>query len=208
MNRAVFLGSLMILFASVGLPGCGGSSPDGATVGETNETGMLRPVFSAAELEGLLSDSQQDATSGGVPAGSVALLPKVDATLFSNAYPAEAGDENYARYDGRYRYVAPGFTRAAPGAIRIQEFALDDTTPNYTGFVEVPGSLWLDGQRDFHPSESQVLLRVMTAEYTQDHVDASGLFETASGDTARYARNGKLWSTSWPTPEQQVRGLL
>ena len=174
MNRAVFLGPLMTLLVGMGLPGCGGdSSPDGITIVETGETATMRPVFSAAELEGLLRDSPQDAAADGVTA----------------------------------RLVEPGFTRAAPAAIRIREFALDVTMPNYPGFVEVPGSLWLDGQRDFYSSESQGLLRVMTAEYTQDQADSIDQLETASGDMARYARNGNPWSASWPNPEQ-VRALF
>ena len=181
MNRAVFLGPLMTLLVGVGLPGCGGdSSPGGVTIVETSQAAVesgesliMRPVFSAAELEGLLRDSQQDAPADG----------------------------------GTARLVAPGFTRAAPATIRIQEFALDVTMPNYPGFVEVPGSLWLDGQRDFHGSESQGLLRVMTAEYTQDQADSIDQLETASGDMARYARNDNPWSTSWSNPEQ-VRGLF
>jgi hypothetical protein len=166
MNRAVFLGSLMTLCAGAGLPGRGGgASQDGISIVETDAGATMRPVFSAAELEGLLRDSQQNAPAAGVTA----------------------------------RLVAPGFTRAAPDALRIQEFALDVTMPNYQGFVEVPDSPWLDGQRDFYGSESQDLLRVMTAEYTPDQAD--------SIDLARYARNDIPWSTSWSNPEQ-LRGLF
>ena len=49
-------------------------------------------------------------------------------------------------------------------------------------------------------SESPGLLRVMTAEYTQDQADFIDQLETASGDTARYTRNVNPWSASSPDP--------
>jgi len=127
--------SLAVLIVGLGLTGCGGgSSPDDAriidpdqvaieiddTVIDTDETGMLRTVRSAAEFEELLKGGLQNVVVGG--ATTLGSLPSADLNSFSNTYTAEDGvDEfDYARYDGEYLYVAPRAVSAAePGAVRI-----------------------------------------------------------------------------------------
>jgi hypothetical protein len=84
-NWVVFLGSLLVLFVSVGLPGRGGggSSAQDITLLKIDETGMLHRVRSAAELEGLLQEPWRTAGGDAVLMGAAGLSPpSVDATLF------------------------------------------------------------------------------------------------------------------------------
>ncbi|HEU5134664.1 MAG TPA: beta-propeller domain-containing protein [Steroidobacteraceae bacterium] len=54
---------------------------------------------------------------------------------------------------------------------RIHKFAFTGAAPVYAGSVEVPGTLWLQGQQDFRMNEHQGMLRVVTTELSTDSLD-------------------------------------
>src|SRR5262245_21442253 len=103
----VFL-SILFLFAALTMTGCGssGGSADGGGPGDPidplADTGMLRPVRNAAELEGTLRAALGEAIVG-LPDGPMTTTHKTGgAADFSGTYTAEAGvDElDTTRYDG------------------------------------------------------------------------------------------------------------
>lgn len=54
---------------------------------------------------------------------------------------------------------------------RIHKFALVNSGPAYSGSVEVEGSVWTGGQRDYRMSEHEGLLRVFTSDWKTDAAD-------------------------------------
>ena len=137
--------ALAILAATCGLTGCGGegSNPKDVSTVIPDETGMLRKVRSASELEGLLKDGLHEAGPSVTSflSSGVAMPPSVDASAYSGTYTAEAGvDEfDYARFDGSYLYVATNpFGSPQPAAIRILRTAVDGTA-TVVSTIPVPG---------------------------------------------------------------------
>jgi hypothetical protein len=90
--------------------------------------------------------------------------------LVSTCYNEEANGV-YASTSALY-VSQPRFGAASPAtSTRIHKFSFTGAAPAYAGSVEVPGLLWMGGQRDFRMNEYQGLLRVVTTEQTTDPTD-------------------------------------
>jgi hypothetical protein len=164
-----FLSIAMSLAVGMTMTGCGGSGDDSVggpedPIDPLAETGMLRAVRSAAELESSLRDALGDMVAAGIQDGPViATSAPGDATDFSATYTAEAGvDElDTTRYDGRYLYVAnwSAGVSSAPG-IRILRTDPATATAAQVGLITLEPSQYVQGM---YVENGRLL--VVTTEY-------------------------------------------
>ncbi len=82
----------------------------------------------------------------------------------------EPADGVYASTDALY-ISEPRINTTISASTRIHKFSLRGARPEYSGSVELPGSVWTGGQQDFRLNESEGLLRVLTTEPTGDSTD-------------------------------------
>lgn len=153
-NWFVVLLSAVILFLGIGLPGCGssGGSSDNHPqdpVDPQANSGMLRPVRDAAELESTLKDALGKVVTAGATNDPVAAPSAGGGTsTFSGTYTAEAGvDElDTARYDGQHLFVATwGAGTVASQEIRILRTDPATATATQVGSIALGTSDQLQG---------------------------------------------------------------
>src|SRR5690349_13526528 len=133
LNWFVVLLSVIFLFVRISLTGCGspGESPDPNPqdpVDPLANTGMLRPVRDAAELERTLKDALGEIVAAGGTDGPVAAPTASDGgSGYSGTYTLEDGvDElDTARYDGQHLYVSSW----SGGTVDSQEIRILRTDP-------------------------------------------------------------------------------
>jgi hypothetical protein len=82
----------------------------------------------------------------------------------------EPADGVYASTDALY-VSEPRISTSISAGMRIHKFTLRGARPDYSGSVELPGAVWIGGQRDFRMDESEGMLRVLTTEPTGDAAD-------------------------------------
>jgi uncharacterized secreted protein with C-terminal beta-propeller domain len=107
---------------------------------------------------------------------------------FANVCYNEEANGVYASTSALY-VSQPRYAATTPSAsTRIHKFAFTETAPTYAGSVEVPGVLWIGGQRDFRMNEHQGMLRVVTTESTSDTLDGQDhrlfVLRPKAGETA------------------------
>lgn len=122
----------LVVLLGISLSGCGGSSENRGNgpqdpIDPLADTGLLRPVRDAAELESTLKDALGEFVAGGgadVPTASPSAGGAAD---FSGTYTLEAGvDElDTARYDGQHLFVASW----SAGTVASQEIRILRTDP-------------------------------------------------------------------------------
>ena len=195
--RQPFLSSALrvsraILAATSGLTGCGGegSNPKDVSTVIPDESGMLRKVRSASELEGLLKDGLHEAGPSVTSflSSGVAMPPSVDASAYSGTYTAEAGEQQLygVRFVGERAYVVT-FQMIDPLYVIDLSDAAD---PRLAGQLEIPGF------SDFlHPVTENLLLGLGAAnrQVKAELFDVSSLEHPQSRGTVLL---GGEWSTS------------
>ncbi len=153
-NWIVVLLSAVVLFVGIGLPGCGSSG--GGPGGEPQDpldplanSGMLRPVRDAAELESTFKDALgKIVAAGGTDIPAAAPGAAGGASNFSGTYTVEAGvDElDTARYDGQHLFVATwGAGTVASQEIRILRTDPGTATATQVGSIAIGTSDQLQG---------------------------------------------------------------
>jgi hypothetical protein len=126
------------LLATLLLAACGGDGDAHTGIDQPEVSGMLRKVRSAAELESSLKTSIPKVIALGQP------LPPASAVGvsadYTSTYTAEAGvDEfDYARYDGRYLYVAPALWTNLQAAREIRILRTEPVDGTATQVISIP----------------------------------------------------------------------
>ncbi len=131
--------------------------------------GSSRPLFDARQC--FVNDEDTSETRGYPVITSVTVFSVNDPRSSSSICYNELTSGVYVSESSLY-LAEPRITDAPARALtRIHKFSLSGALPGYVGSVEVAGSIWTHGQRDFRISEHQGLLRVMTTEYPEDSSD-------------------------------------
>ena len=134
LNWFVVLLSVVFLSGNLLLSGCDGGSAGDPGRDPLADTGMLRLVHDAEELESVLKRSLL--TSGAPqPGPGPAAATSLD---FSTTYTVEAGvDElDFVRYNGTHLFVAPRYVAAGDSAIRI--LRTDTSSASATQIGSIP----------------------------------------------------------------------
>lgn len=150
-NGSVVLPSALFLLSLAGCGGSGETSGGNPTdpVDPLANTGMLRPVRDASELESSLKQALGDIVAGGGTDGPVVAAPNANTNAgFSATYTLEAGvDElDTARYDGQYLYVSAWSTgTVASQQIRILRTHPETATADQVGLITLDTAQYLQG---------------------------------------------------------------